>query len=394
VVLYRRAIVAATVFLFYGNVVLWAFASGKSPLPPLPFIVLLVVATLPLVFVQDEFATLFTIPFFWWVGVYVALIVWWFLWAPATVDTFQILRTRLVGVVFVVSALMILVNSKTSADARRLVAVFVLFATALNVYEFFNLGAFSSVLGRAAGLYINPNISGSSILAGMIVGLGVIPQRWRSPFILTALLGIALTFSRGALLCATAVLIILCVKNVVSVRSLIVSLAVFVLGVMAALGVTRQSGKLVAAYELSATQWIRLGIGSGPLAEGDELSNSLRREVAERSWEAFLQRPITGEGTGATGDTTHNMYLMFAAEHGIIGLLLFPLLPLSLLATHDARRSPETWAFASFILFWGLFSHNVLEEFPLLFCIALASQPLTISADDPSPDAGEHIQAR
>ena len=373
--LYRRTLLTYTVILFYGNIVLWAFAAGKSPLPPLPFVVVLFIATLPLLAFADDH-TLVATPLLWWFVLYGGVIVGWFLWTQPTTDSFQILRTRFVGILFVLTVLVNLAVGQISTEARRLVCALVVIGVGLNIYEFFHLGTFSNVLGRAAGFYVNPNISGSSLLAGMTVGVGVVPSRWRAGFVLFALLGVALTISRGALLCAGVVLTVLSAKRLVSARSLLLTFAVLFVTALAVIGITNQLDKVESAYELTSTQWLRLGIGSGPLAEGDELSNSLRREVAEKSWTAFLQRPFTGEGTGMTGDTTHNMYLMFAAEHGIIGLLLFPLLPLSLLATPRARKSPETLAFASFLLLWGLFSHNVLEEFPLLFCIALASQPL------------------
>ena len=61
---------------------------------------------------------------------------------------------------------MIFQESSAIKLARKTLVVAVLFAVALNVYELFVPMAFSNVMGRSAGLYINPNIAGEALVLG------------------------------------------------------------------------------------------------------------------------------------------------------------------------------------------------------------------------------------
>ncbi|HIE54961.1 MAG TPA: O-antigen ligase domain-containing protein [Chromatiaceae bacterium] len=72
----------------------------------------------------------------------------------------------------------------------------------------------------------------------------------------------------------------------------------------------------------------RLSTTSGELTEGD-LNG--RRQLWEVGIEAFLERPITGAGSGvfktiADGKVAHNTYLSILTETGIIGLLFFAIM--------------------------------------------------------------------
>ena len=69
--------------------------------------------------------------------------------------------------------------------------------------------------------------------------------------------------------------------------------------------------------------------------------------------------------------SAHNLYLLFLAEYGIIGLVLVPALvaAISWRARHSALDLIVPGGF--FILFWCLFSHNVIGEYYFLIGLAL-----------------------
>ena len=55
--------------------------------------------------------------------------------------------------------------------------------------------------GRAAGLYVNPNVSGISLAFGCVIGLSAIRRRWwQEGFVLVSFIGVLVTFSREAIL--------------------------------------------------------------------------------------------------------------------------------------------------------------------------------------------------
>jgi O-antigen ligase len=312
----------------------------------------------------------------------------WFVWTPQTPDTYQILRTRIVGSVFLLTAVLLFRDPAVVTSARWAVLASVLSGVVLNFYDIVHPGTFSSVLGRSAGIYINPNISGASLLAGYIITVGLLVPRMRAYFTLVVLLGVVMTLSRGALICALAVLAVFALTKTVSPYRLGVVIVFAALIVASSLALSRGREAMTEFVEASQFQLTRLGLSSDRQAPGDELATSLRREVAERSWSTFLEHPLIGTGTGSTGDTTHNMYLMLGAENGILGLLLFPLLGLVLIVSEKRNGLEPPWAFLVFLILWGVFSHNVLEDFGFLLCLALAPMiPPTALGPRTSPSA-------
>ena len=65
------------------------------------------------------------------------------------------------------------------------------------------------------------------------------------------------------------------------------------------------------------------------------------------------------------------MYLLFITEHGIFGIFILPLL-VYVVTWHSRGESKDiALAFSAFILLWGLFSHNIVEERYILMSFSL-----------------------
>jgi O-antigen ligase len=97
--------------------------------------------------------------------------------------------------------------------------------------------------------------------------------------------------------------------------------------------------------------------------------------LLERGWAQFLSSPFIGNGVGSTElwearSSTHNEYVMQASDFGVLGLFV---LPAFVLAAVGTRRVALTDAVVTglFLLLWGFFSHNILNEFYLLLTISL-----------------------
>ena len=108
-----------------------------------------------------------------------------------------------------------------------------------------------------------------------------------------------------------------------------------------------------------------------------EESADARMEVVAIAWGMFGDRPLLGNGLASTdnlnnwGISTHNMYLLYVADHGILGILILPTLVYAVTRNAQGESKYIGWAFSAFILLWGCFSHNILEERYILMCFAL-----------------------
>jgi hypothetical protein len=65
------------------------------------------------------------------------------------------------------------------------------------------------------------------------------------------------------------------------------------------------------------------------------------------------------------------MYLMYLAEQGALGVAIFPALIIALTLRSRGRARTTALAGGVFLACWGFFSHNVMEELPLLLGMAL-----------------------
>src|SRR5262249_8994780 len=92
-----------------------------------------------------------------------------------------------------------------------------------------------------------------------------------------------------------------------------------------------------------------------------------RRDVAVKAWGMFLDRPLQGNGLGSTVQwseraSTHNMFLYFMADHGLLGAFILPALMIVVLWGRSTISQGPHWAFCIFTLWYSFFSHNILVE--------------------------------
>jgi O-antigen ligase len=69
-----------------------------------------------------------------------------------------------------------------------------------------------------------------------------------------------------------------------------------------------------------------------------DFSSWERKYVAQRAWNKIAEYPVLGSGTGSSYEATvppHNQYLSFMLDHGLIGVMILPLLIVA--ATWGAR---------------------------------------------------------
>jgi O-antigen ligase len=322
---------------------------------------------------------------------YAALCLVWFVGQGGTDP--MLIRERLLGVLVCLASYLVFASSPATLRAARQAVVWVvLLSAAVNFYDithpFALIPADSefALFGRASGFFINPNQSGAALVVGFALSVGVVPRAWRSAYLVAVMIGVAVTLSRAAILGLALVSLCLAIGGrTLSVRQLAVSLVT--VGLLGWLAWTVTAAQLEARFninpEVAADRlfWILDPIGSA------DYSQEEREQLVERGWGQFLASPWIGNGVGSTEtwearSSTHNEYVLLASDFGIVGLLVYPLIVLAALGFRTSWFDEATAA-GGFLLFWGLFSHNILGEFYLLTALALVaalSGPATAAA--------------
>jgi O-antigen ligase len=290
----------------------------------------------------------------------------------------QEFQTRVLSVLFILALICVFSREGAHLWARRATLGAVLMAVAFNIYELFNPLTFSTVMGRSAGLYMNPNQCAVALILGLIIGLGLLPHRYRALFAVLVGFGVLLTLSRSAIIGWLITFLALIKTKQISLRRSILLGCTFISIALAATAC--QWEKIEYRLEdlgvLNANTAMRLDWFNG--MDASDFSATERKEVAEFGWEMFSNSPIVGHGVGASMDwsyerSSHNEYLNMMVDHGIVGAFILPLLVLA--TTWRARGEARQigFVFSTFILYFGFFSHNILNERPVLMAFALLS---------------------
>ncbi len=389
---YQRALAVAAVAVFFTNADLWFFEVGAWPLPPKVFLLAFAALSLPLLGAVGPAVTTLRAPLLWWMSAYLVLSSVAFFLSSQSPVALQTLTDVFTALLFLAALTVIFSDGRTHDAVRRTIAWAVVLAAALNLYDLLQPLTFSPFLGRSAGLYINPNISGSAIVFGMILALDAVPSRLRHAFVLLAGLAVLLTVSRAAILGWVLVVIALLVQRRIRVGRMLLLTGLAVLAVLAALAATGYLELALQAYNaVQGGQLERLDLTNVRFLAGDESTGS-RLIVARLALALFAERPFLGHGLAATlewdyAQPAHNMYLEFLAESGILGLAIFPAALVAALWRAPARLRPLGLVFGLMWLEWGFFSNNVLEERHTLMALALMASLVMAARADAAPPA-------
>jgi O-antigen ligase len=374
---YPRALALAAVILFFANLSLYLFTKEVIPFPPLFWIIGFAVAAAPMCFSRGSLGLLWQAPMTYWCYGFLLISGAWLLCQPSQSEgVWQEFRTRILSALFLLMLLCVFSRADAQALARRAILVAVMGAVAVNVYEIFNPSTFSSVVGRSAGLYVNPTQAGAALVLGMILSVGLLPQRLRLLFALAVGLGIFLTFSRAAMIgWFVTMLVIIWTGQINLRRSIIIGCTVLsVAGAALFWQWDKLQYKLEDSGALNSNVLTRVRWFND--FESRDFSVTEREEVAHLAWQMFADNPILGHGVGTSTNwdfeiSSHNQYLNLMVDHGILGLFIFPCLVLATVWRAEGEARKIACAFSAFIFQWGFFSHNILEERYILLSFSL-----------------------
>jgi hypothetical protein len=370
---YQTGLSIAATFFFFSDIPDYLHVSGMIPINPLGWICLFAILALPF------FGKIRTIPksLILWIGFYTLISVLSLATTSSDEASMKEFRMRMLSVAFFVLMYAIYQQKSLKYIKYTIIAV-VLMSIGNNFFELIIPKFFSELnTGRPAGFYINPNKAGCSLVLGLIFTIDVIKKPYRWLYALLIFTGIAATFSRGAILGWIICVLFLTIARVLSDRRRTVVAAIFTLVVMLALA---NPVKMVADYfgGSDSASWDvldRLEQFQNPSLNDDSAME--RKAVVGYAWLMFGNHPFWGNGLASTHKwtvsevSTHNMYLLHLADHGIIGILFLPGMLFALVWRNRGGPIVQLVCFVSFVSLWGVFSHDIMEEKYILSTFAL-----------------------
>lgn len=389
-IILKRALLVFIVVLFFCDIAIYLSLAVSDRLEPQYWIALLVVLGGTLAWVSPETRwQVFSTPLFLWCVLFSALTLIFFI----TVHTSHIeqFKEQIRTVVLLATLLGVFLMLRDDLNfLRKLVMLAVLVGVLINLVSLFHSGFFPLASAkwayRPTGFYSQPNESGIALTLGMLLSAGMLSQRWRTPFVVFVLAGVAVTFSREAVLGWIVAVICLCVFKIIKFKLVAVYAgALIVCAVVVTIAVKKadfMNPGVLYAYHFNFRRFYGVFLGVR-----DDVSAIDRWTVLKLGWTLFLAHPFMGNGIGSTYHwalpySTHNMYLLYMDDYGIIGIFLYPLLIWCMIykATGEPRRL--VWTMAIFLLFWGFFDHNVVQNYYSIFAISMTAATSRISDDE------------
>ena len=319
---WSATVVAALALLFALAADNYLTGSAEASAKPLLFTAMVVGLAL---FRPASFSAVFRFDS-WWICL--LLLLWamvGFTGPGQDVHAWEALRAQLLAFGFVTAWCILLDDPNHRRAVLVALAVALACAVLMNLYEMARPLTWSSVRGRSAGTFVNPNLSALAILS-LAALLATLTRRGLVMGLVLAVAGVGVfaTFSRsGAVIwvCLTGYFLFASGRLAMRKRFAVFGLAVT--GILALFFLLPD--EIVEIPNVS--QRLRLIEGQG---FGD-FSTDERAEVLRRGFAQVKEAPFAGHGPGAGTRIpmasgvlgAHNEYLSTWVSHGLVGLLLW-----------------------------------------------------------------------
>lgn len=295
-------------------------------------------------------------------------------WSSNAEGAMRELVTRVTGLSVLFLTALVTSHARQRIRVPELVAVLAVAAAVLCLLDVLNGYRWTSVPGRAAGSFINPNAAAASVTFLTIAGIRGVPEARRPWYLVFTGFAAVITLSRGGYVMLLTSLLILGVGAQYSLRALLRASVT----TAAVLSVVLTVGLKTVLDDRPEVAIIR-AIGPATLLRldaGDAASTSERRQVAEAAADLFDQHQLLGAGLTATTAwtlpvSTHNEPLRIAAELGVLGLAAFGVLVVTVFVVGRAHVGPIGAALVCWMLILLAVSHNVLEGWSHLASLGL-----------------------
>lgn len=387
---YQNALVVITVGIFYTNLPLYLYINRGMNMfeAPKHWVLGFILLAVPLLLRQRTVRETLTSPVTLWCFGYVWLTVLWFFQSSQSEMAWQEVRLRFLAIIDLLIFLIIFANAAATRMARQALVAGVLVGVVFQIYELFVPMSFSRVLGRSAGLYMDPNLTGEALVVGMILSVTVLEPRYRALFALVTGLGVFLTLSRGGIVTWVIAVGSLLFGGRLHLKHLVSS------GLIGALFITVM---LLPRLDNFLTTLERTGVINKNMEERlawltdpssvSDRSSWERKYVAQQAWDKIAEHPFFGNGTGSALETDiqpHNQYLTFMLDHGLIGVTVVPLLVLAVIWGARGETLHLGIVFGVAVILLSLFTHTILYREHSLILFALMAAMTAASRENAS----------
>jgi formate/nitrite transporter FocA (FNT family) len=375
---YQYILSIAATFLFFSEIPDYLDVTKLLPLNPLAWIIIFSILALPFV---KKIASM-PKPLIVALLVYATISILSLATVRADETAMQDFRNRILSILFI-CLMYIIYEQRSLKQVKYALLAAVLMAVCNNFYELANPLAFSELNpGRPGGFYINPTKTGGALMLGMILSIDIIKKPYRWLFVLFVGCGIMLTFTRGAIAGWLICVPLLIAGRVLSDKRRTVVLPALLLVTFLIILNPLNTLSNYFGGNTDGSYWNvnnRLEQFQNPTLDDDSAKE--RKTVAKEAWQMFGEHPFWGNGLGSTNASpstrwsgrvsTHNMYLYYMADNGIVGFLFLPGAIFAVVYGNKGEKKIVLLCYVLFLSFWGLFSHNVLEERYVLSTLAL-----------------------
>lgn len=372
-----QTLVAPLVVIYFSNIFLYLYQIKATTFSPLNFYVLtLGVVLMAVIWRSSKYAFQVPVHFLIWLVSALVYFIFTYFLSSQSETAYQILIYYAESLALLVAFLLLFQLEGAAELVRKLVVVIMLASVALNVYDFF-IPTFSTTAGRSAGLYINPNYSGFMLALGMVVGVTALPNKLRFLFCLIVGVGILVTFSRsswmlwgisiaGLVMCRQLTLNNRAIGFVLALISVLIVYSLYSGGMLEIL--------VKAGFSKYLNPDVIARLGGGESFTDDSAASRL--DAAYSALLVFSDHPWIGAGLAFTREwdvavAPHNMFLTMAAEGGVIGFIMLAWFYYMIWRLGDDVGK----LIVILLVFFSLFSHNVLEKPAIMLVVALIICP-------------------
>jgi O-antigen ligase len=222
-----------------------------------------------------------------------------------------------------VSILAVLATDQGLRAVRCAAVVALCLTTASEIYEMLGFAKFTSIPGRYAGFNGHPNFPPVLLCEMLGICFALIPSfRVNCLLIAISYVGVALTYGRSGFLVLTlmsGVYLLLNARRNIGFLVICAAVTIPLAGVGIAV-LQSQTEKGITKDKNTADR-----LDAILNLDFDKLKSPERAKDLSDAWEAVMEKPIFGHGTGVSGArwAPHNEYVSLWLEMGIPGFLLF-----------------------------------------------------------------------
>ena len=331
----KKTIQILTVFIFL-NFSIYLPAAGFFPFPA--YLLDIFILTYILIYYMNKKLHL---PigniFFLWLFYFLLMNIIYFIFSPSGAEEHALLKV--IVFLIIVYTYMIFLFSLDDANLTitRSTLIFVAPLASFTLgLDYFNPGIFSFnagyevIQGRAASFYQNANYAGTSMIIFLILGIDMVPKKFRILFLLIIFLGLFFTMSRSNLLTFFIIVLILFYQKKLYTKQLFLSMSIIIFFFIWLS--TSGLDYLSEQYNLEITDNMKSRVdffADNESSNTDDMNK--RKEILHDALEIFKDNPIWGGGLGSTlfwehPVGPHNTFAMLWADQGLFGMLLIPLL--------------------------------------------------------------------